>query len=128
MGYIAQRGGIRISGVHYNAGDRIPDDQGATLGRLIRLGYVVRTYDDQPSADKASGDGGSDGFDPSAHTIDEVLSHLDDHPDEAGTVLAAERTGKDRTTLVAELESRVADDGSDDDEGGGDGGGDGGGE
>lgn len=41
-----------------------------------------------------------DGFDPSAHTVAEVLSYLAEHPDEAEAVLAAEATGKGRTSIL----------------------------
>ncbi len=39
-------------------------------------------------------------FDPSAHTIDEVKAHLSENADQREAVLAAERGGKARTTLV----------------------------
>lgn len=41
-----------------------------------------------------------DGFDPSAHTVAEVLAYLAEHPDEAEAVLAAEATGKGRTSIL----------------------------
>ena len=39
-------------------------------------------------------------FDPSEHTVAEVQQYLDEHHDEADAVLAAEATGKNRTTLT----------------------------
>lgn len=44
-------------------------------------------------------------FDPSEHNIDDVKAHVDAYPDELDAVLAAERDGKDRSTLVEWLES-----------------------
>lgn len=48
-------------------------------------------------------------FDPSAHTVDDVISHVEDHPDELAAVLAAEKTGKARVTLLAALDPPVDD-------------------
>lgn len=44
----------------------------------------------------------SDGpqFDPSAHTVAEVLTFIEEHPDTADAVLAAERDGKARKSLI----------------------------
>jgi hypothetical protein len=44
-----------------------------------------------------------DAFDPADHNIDDVLKHLEAHPDQVEAVLAAERAGKDRATLVTRL-------------------------
>lgn len=43
-----------------------------------------------------------EGFDPSEHTVDEVNAYLEDHPDEADDVLAAERAGKARVGVLGE--------------------------
>ena len=43
-------------------------------------------------------------FDPSAHTVDDVAAYVAEHPDEHQAVLAAERAGKARVTLLAQLE------------------------
>lgn len=43
-------------------------------------------------------------FDPGEHTVDDVLAYVDAHPDQRPAVLAAEQAGKDRTTLVSQLE------------------------
>jgi hypothetical protein len=43
-------------------------------------------------------------FDPSAYTIAEVLDYACEHPDEIPAILAAERAGKNRSTLIAQLE------------------------
>jgi len=44
----------------------------------------------------------SDGpqFDPSAHTVAEVLAFIEQHPETAEAVLAAEREGKARKSLL----------------------------
>jgi len=46
------------------------------------------------------------GYDPTDNTVDDVLTYVDSHPDEADRVLAAEKAGKNRTTLVSQLEAR----------------------
>ncbi len=45
-------------------------------------------------------------FDPSDHNIDDVESYVEANPDELDAVLAAERAGKDRSTLIEWLEAR----------------------
>ena len=47
---------------------------------------------------------GAGAYDPDDHTVNEVLDYVDDHPDEVDAVLAAERAGKNRTTLIMHLE------------------------
>ena len=42
------------------------------------------------------------GFDPSGHTVADVQAYLADHPDETDAVLALERQGKNRASLVGE--------------------------
>lgn len=43
--------------------------------------------------------GGDAGYNPADHTVAEVVAYLDDHPEEASAVLAAEADGKARVTL-----------------------------
>jgi hypothetical protein len=45
------------------------------------------------------------GFDPGAHTVNEVEDYVTAQPDERDAVLAAEQAGRDRVTLVSWLES-----------------------
>lgn len=62
------------------------------------------------------GDGGSEqgqistgsgsSYDPGTETIDGVLAYVDKNPDQRDSVLEAERAGKNRTTLINQLESR----------------------
>lgn len=44
-------------------------------------------------------------FDPGEVTVAEVQQHVEEHPDEAADVLAAEQAGKNRTTLVTWLQT-----------------------
>lgn len=44
-------------------------------------------------------------FDPSAHTVEEVKQYVIDYPDDLADVIAAEKAGKNRVTLVEWLES-----------------------
>lgn len=48
----------------------------------------------------------SEVYDPSEHTVDEVKSYVEEHPDECEAVLDAEQEGKDRITLVEWLEAQ----------------------
>lgn len=45
-----------------------------------------------------------DAYDPSIHTVDEVLSYVDEEPSRAPVVLAAEKSGKNRGSVVSVLE------------------------
>lgn len=47
-------------------------------------------------------------FNPSEHNIDDVNAHLEQNPSELQAVLDAEKSGKNRPTLVKSLEDRVA--------------------
>jgi hypothetical protein len=49
---------------------------------------------------------GDDVFDPGAHTVADVEAYVDENPDELDAVLAAEKSGKNRVTLVEALEDR----------------------
>jgi len=42
-------------------------------------------------------------FDPGEHTVAEVEAYAADHPDELDAIVAAERAGKNRTTLLTAL-------------------------
>lgn len=46
-------------------------------------------------------------FNPSEHNIPDVNAHLEKNPSELQAVLDAEKAGKNRPTLVSELEERV---------------------
>lgn len=45
-----------------------------------------------------------EGYDPSEHTVTEVIGYVEDNPDQVEEILAAEQAGKARTTLVSHLE------------------------
>lgn len=53
--------------------------------------------DAQPEAEPEA-----EAYDPSAHPVDEVLAYMAEHPDEADTVIAAERAGKNRKGITDE--------------------------
>ena len=44
------------------------------------------------------------GYDPAAHTVDEVVEFAEAHPDQVDEILAAEQAGKNRSTLTSHLE------------------------
>lgn len=50
-----------------------------------------------------AGDAG-DAYDPSEHGVDEVKAYVAEHPGEKAAILAAEKNGKNRSTLVSALE------------------------
>lgn len=41
-----------------------------------------------------------EGFDPAEHSVDEVNDYIDEHPDEADAILAAEQRGKGRKGIM----------------------------
>lgn len=47
-------------------------------------------------------------FNPSEHNIDDVNAHLEQNPSELQAVLDAEKSGKNRPTLVKSLEERIS--------------------
>lgn len=69
------------------------------------------SWDGKPLAVNAASTAPADGaaagdlFDPADWTVAEVEAHLAEHPDERDAILAAERAGKNRSTLVAALEA-----------------------
>jgi len=63
--------------------------------QVVRDGEPVAAGTNNP-------DPASDAFDPGAHTVADVELYLADHPDERDRVLAAERDGKNRVSLVGE--------------------------
>lgn len=55
------------------------------------------------AAPSASGTAAGAAYDPGAHTVNEVIAYADAHPGEVDAILAAERAGKARTTLIEAL-------------------------
>ncbi len=47
-------------------------------------------------------------FDPADHNIEDVLRYVDEHEGVAAAVAELERSGKARTTLLAQLDERIA--------------------
>jgi len=46
-------------------------------------------------------------YDPGDHTVADVETYAAEHPDEREAILAAERAGKNRSTLIAALEAQA---------------------
>jgi len=71
-----------------------------------RLGVsrdVVTALDQSPPVSEL--DSSEDlGFDPSEHSVNEVLDYVENHPDEALSVYALEEQGKNRSTLKSKLD------------------------
>jgi hypothetical protein len=82
----------------------LTEKQIAELRTLLPEGQVQRYID---LAGMGDGDEGDDGlYDPGKHTVDEVKEHvLTADEDEVARVIEAEKSGKNRTTLIEALES-----------------------
>jgi len=61
---------------------------------------------DKRSAKRGDDDDDDGDFDPGDNNVDDVLSYVDKNPDQKAKVLKAEKAGKNRTTLVSQLEAR----------------------
>lgn len=57
------------------------------------------TVDDEPDVPTPDGEV----YNPADHSIPKVIQYIEDHPDEAGAVLAAERAGKNRKGIINEF-------------------------
>jgi hypothetical protein len=88
-----QAGALDVSGQPVDYGDEAAPSRAAAL---------KSGTDDDDELAIAPGSG----YDPTDNTVDDVLAYVDKHPDEADRVLAAEKAGKNRTTLVGQLEAR----------------------
>ncbi|MEE6295193.1 hypothetical protein [Georgenia wangjunii] len=80
--------------------------------RLVDVGLVTK----RESAPTGEGDtgGGDQLYDPGVHNADKVIAHFATvtDPDERDRIIAAERAGKNRSTLVADLEKALTGAGS----------------
>ena len=77
---------------------------GTTTAGVPRM---ARTSAPEESDDDDDESGLQVGFDPAAHTVDEVKAYADEHPDDISDLLEAEIAGKDRSSLVSYLEDLV---------------------
>lgn len=55
---------------------------------------------DEDAPDPVDDEGVESEFDPSTHTIDQVKTYINDHPDQVQAVYDAEVAGKNRTSLL----------------------------
>lgn len=69
----------------------------AEIVRLRAAGYST-TAPEQLTVTTA--DGGAELFDPATHNVDEVQAFLREHPELAEQVIAAEKAGKNRTSIT----------------------------
>lgn len=81
-----------------------------TFADILRQQYDAARRSDVPgsaveTSDEAESDV-SDGlsFDPADFTVAEVLDYLEEHPEDAAAVRAAEEAGENRSTLIAALD------------------------
>ena len=85
---------------HWHREVRIRSDVEKRLG----VSRDVVTALDQTSPDETEDKTDGLGFDPSEHTIDEVMDYVENNPDEVLSVYALEEQGKNRPTLKAKLD------------------------
>lgn len=98
MAYISS-GRHKFSGRWYENGEVVPDE--IITGHLVQMKLVT------PIPDQLVG-GILDGWDPSDHTVAEVRDFVTKHPTQLERVLADERVGEQRVTLLEWLEDRAA--------------------
>lgn len=115
-----------IAGVSYDKGDKITNPQDLrNLEILVRTRRVVPVSEDRNLQPKmfyreirdadyverkfgflpAIGTGVSDDFDPAQHTVAEVVDFATDYPQELTRIIADETAGKNRTTLLSQLDA-----------------------
>ena len=68
-------------------------------------GEVTPSSTDSPVPAGESVDASTDAYDPGDYTVDDVVAYAEAHPDEVDAILAAERDGKNRVTLISHLET-----------------------
>lgn len=77
-------------------------DRGNGLASVAPLAGLTAPADEpaEPTSEPES-------FDPAEHNIDDVQAYVADHADELDAILAAERDGKNRSTLLEWLIGRT---------------------
>jgi len=79
-----------------------------TYTEVVRTGSgaVPREMEQATAAEQAAPANGEE-WDPADYTVAEIIEYVDEHPDEAADILAAEQAGKNRSTLISHLESLI---------------------
>lgn len=73
----------------------------AAYSYFQRAGYATAPVEGKPGPEQAEEPNGDEEFDPSVHTVAEVLAHLADaDDDEKNRVLAAEQAGQARKGII----------------------------
>jgi hypothetical protein len=85
--------------------DGVVDVEMGSIDSPAKDGDVEDEESEEPKdGDEAKGEGETDvkgeAFDPSEHSVTEVLAYIKEHPDEAEAVKAAEAEGKGRATIA----------------------------
>jgi hypothetical protein len=72
--------------------------------QVVRAGDPVGVISSDPDPQASTAPARPGGtFDPGEHTVQDVLSHVERHPDDRDAIVKAERRGKGRTTLLDSL-------------------------
>lgn len=87
-------------------GDR--DDQVTVAGGYLGAGIddpaVAAEDAESDSSGEASDSEESEAFDPADHNVDDVVKYVEANPDQRDAVVEAEKSGKNRSTLLTQLE------------------------
>jgi hypothetical protein len=85
----------------YEVGVQVAERESTQAAKALRALGMLPAEETAPGPAQAPMEQVSaGGFDPAAHTISEVNSHLDTYPDDVPRVLAAERDGKMRAGII----------------------------
>lgn len=82
----------------WHGGETSGTTEGANITVSVTDGAAVNAA---PSAEPPAE---PDPYNPADHTVAEVIAHIEEHPDDAGAVLAAERAGKNRKSIIREFQ------------------------
>jgi hypothetical protein len=85
-------------------------DEPVTLYNPLDGGQVITSTRAEVVRLRAAGYTEDPPFDPTEHKVEEVQAHLAEHPEDAPRVVAAEKTGRRRSTIVGS-ESTAGSDG-----------------
>lgn len=88
---------------HWHREVRVRSD----IERRLGVSRDVVTALDQSPPSEGTSTTDSDEFDPAGHTIPEILDYVEDYPDEVTSVYELEEKGKNRSTLLGQLDEII---------------------
>lgn len=81
------------------------DDQSAQAGEVDQTPVAEELESDEEASEEADEDETEDSYDPADYSVEDVKAFVEANPDQKEAVLASEKAGKNRSTLVAALEA-----------------------